>query len=108
MPELKYVTSDTFQADVLDETLPVLLDFTATWCGPCKMLAPVMEELAEEWEGKVQVYKIDVDQSQDLAMKYQVMSVPTVMIFADGEEKERLVGFRPKKRIIKKVEPFIE
>lgn len=108
MSDLKYVTVDTFQADVLDEALPVLLDFTATWCGPCKMLAPVMEELAEEWEGKVQVYKIDVDQSQDLAMKYQVMSVPTVMIFVDGEEKERLVGFRPKKKIIKKVEPFIE
>jgi len=108
MSELKYVTSDTFQADVLDESLPVLLDFTATWCGPCKMLAPVIEELAGEWEGKVQVYKIDVDQSQDLAMKYQVMSVPTVMLFVDGEEKERMVGFRPKKKIVKTVEPFLK
>ncbi len=75
-----------------------LVDFWATWCGPCKMLAPVIEELAAQYDGKVTVAKVDVDEEQDLAAKYGVMSIPTVVLFQGGQEVERLVGFLPKER----------
>ncbi len=77
---------------------PALVDFWATWCGPCKMLAPVMEELAAQYDGKVTVAKVDVDEEQDLAAQYGVMSIPTVVLFQDGREVERLVGYLPKER----------
>ncbi len=75
-----------------------LVDFWATWCGPCKMLAPVIEELAAQYDGKVTVAKVDVDEEQDLAARYGVMSIPTVVLFQNGQEAERLVGFLPKER----------
>ena len=105
MSELQYVGEDNFQGEVLEADQPVLVDFTAVWCGPCKMLDPVVRELADEWSGQVKVVKIDVDQNTSIAMQYQVLGVPTLMLFNRGEVKERLTGFQPKKKIIKKLTP---
>ena len=107
MSEIQYVTEDDFQSEVLEATLPVLVDFTAVWCGPCKMLEPVVIELAEEWVDKVKVVKLDVDHNASVAMQYQVMGVPTLMLFSQGEVKERLTGFKPKKQIVSKLSPHI-
>lgn len=104
MSTLQHIEEDNFQEEVLEATSPVLVDFTAVWCGPCKMLDPVITELAGEWEGRVKVFKLDVDNNQSIAMKYQVMSVPTLMLFKDGEIQERLTGYKPKKALIKKLE----
>ena len=105
MSELQYVTEETFQSEVLDAQQPVLVDFTAVWCGPCKMLEPVVIELAGEWAGKVKIVKLDVDDNANLAMQYQVMGVPTLMLFNQGEMQERLVGYKPKKQIVSKLSP---
>ena len=107
MSDMQYVTEETFQEEVLDASLPVLVDFTAVWCGPCKMLEPIVQELAEDWAGQVKVVKLDVDHNQELAMQYQVMGVPTLMLFKGGVIKERLTGYRSKKQILKKVQSFI-
>ena len=77
MAEMLYVSEDTFRSEVLDATQPVLVDFTAVWCGPCKMLDPIVKQLAEQWDGKVKVVKLDVDHNPNLAIQYQVMGVPT-------------------------------
>ena len=107
MSELQYVNEDDFQSEVLEATQPVLVDFTAVWCGPCKMLEPVVVELAGEWADKVKVVKLDVDTNASIAMQYQVMGVPTLMLFKKGEVKERLTGFKPKKQIVSKLSPHI-
>jgi len=104
MSVLKYIEDDSFQKEVLESTLPVLVDFTAVWCGPCKMLDPVVTELAETWQGRVKVVKLDVDNNQKIAMDYRVMGVPTLILFKDGEIQERLTGYKPKKKLIKKFE----
>ncbi len=92
---------ENFEEEVLKSEIPVLVDFYAEWCGPCKMMGPVIEEIAKELEGKVKVGKINVDENQDLAMKYNVMSIPTLIIFKNGEEVKQLVGFRDKNEILK-------
>ena len=107
MSELQYVNEDDFQSEVLDSAQPVLVDFTAVWCGPCKMLEPIVVELAADWADKVKVVKLDVDTNANIAMQYQVMGVPTLMLFNQGEVKERLTGFKPKKKIISKLSPHI-
>lgn len=84
-----------------------LVDFFATWCGPCKMLAPVLEEVAEELKSKVNIVKVDVDQDGDLAMQFQIMSVPTMLVFKDGELKKTLQGFMPKVPLIQALEAEI-
>ena len=94
------VSSSDFQAKVLEAEGPVLVDFFATWCGPCKMLAPTLDEVAAETAGKAAVYKLDIDQSPDIAQKYGVMSVPTLMVFENGQVKNQAVGVQPKQNIL--------
>jgi thioredoxin 1 len=100
------ITDANFESDVIKSDKPVLVDFFAEWCGPCKMAAPVIEELSEEYEDDVVVGKLDVDNNQESAMKFGVMSIPTVIMFKDGKEVERKVGFGGKQmyeEMIKKV-----
>jgi thioredoxin 1 len=91
-----------FQTEVLQASQPVLVDFTAVWCAPCKMLDPVVQQLAADWENQVRVVKLDIDDQPELAMEYQVMGVPTLMLFKGGAPVERVTGFQPKDRLVKK------
>ena len=91
------ITDASFEEVVLKSDKPVLVDFWATWCGPCRMLGPVIEELASEYEGRVVVGKVDVDNNQEFAAKYGVRNIPTVLVFKDGEVVGRQVGVAPKK-----------
>ena len=100
----KVINSNEFNSEVLNSSEVVLVDFSAEWCGPCKMLAPIIDELSKEMEGKSKVFKIDVDKSGDIAQKYNVMNVPTVMIFKNGEVVEKVVGFQPKEVLKSKLE----
>ena len=93
------VTSSDFKEKVLDNPLPVLVDFFATWCGPCRRVAPVVDLIAEERAGSVAVYKLDIDQSRDVAERYNVMSVPTLMVFQNGQVVSTAIGARPKSAI---------
>lgn len=107
MANIPEIDEATFESEVLTAPDPVLVDFSAVWCGPCKMLDPIVEELASEWAGKLKVVKIDVDHSPSIAMQYQVLGVPTLMLFVDGESRERITGFQPKNRIVSKLDPYI-
>jgi thioredoxin 1 len=102
MADIPKISEDNFKTDVLEAAVPVLVDFTAVWCGPCKMLEPVVKQLAEQWNGKVKVMKLDVDDHPQLAMEYQVMGVPTLVLFKHGQPVERVTGYQPKDRLEKK------
>ena len=94
------ITKSNFEEEVLKSEIPVLVDFYAEWCGPCKSLSPLIAEIAEEYEGKVKVCKDNIDADEDLADYYNVMSVPTLMLFKNGEQAGMMIGYRPKKDII--------
>lgn len=107
MAEMQYVTETDFQDEVLNSSLPVLVDFTAVWCQPCKMIAPIVEQLAAEWDGKVKVVKLDADQNPNIMVQYGVMGIPTLMLFKGGEIKERMTGFQPKDKLVAKITPHV-
>ena len=93
------ITKDNFEEVVLNSDIPVLVDFWASWCGPCRMLAPIIEEIAKEYDGKAKVGKVNVDEEEALAIKFGIASIPTVLIFRGGEVTDKLVGYRPKEDI---------
>jgi len=107
MSELKRFSDASFQADVLEASGPVLVDFTAVWCGPCKMIAPIVEQIASEYNGALTVGKLDIDDNVETTMQFGVMGVPTLMLFKDGQPVERLVGYMPKDRIVSKLTPHL-
>ena len=98
------VTDANFDQEVLQSDLPVLVDFWAPWCGPCKLMGPIIEELAKEFEGKVKVVKLNVDENPQTAQKYGIMSIPTLIIFKNGQIAEQLIGLRPKEEISQKLQ----
>ena len=102
------VTDSTFDEMVISADTPVLVDFWAEWCGPCKMIAPVLEELATELDGKLTIGKLDVDENQSTAMAYGVFSIPTLLLFKDGEPVERIVGFQPKPQLLGKIQGHLD
>ena len=95
------LSSENFEKEVLKSEKPVLVDFYADWCGPCNAMAPVIEELATELDGKAKVGKINVDENSDIAVEYNVMSIPTLIVFKNGKEEKRLVGVRDKEELLR-------
>ena len=97
------VTDGNFKSEVLKADKPVLVDFWAEWCGPCKMVAPVINNIAQEYGDQIKVAKLNVDDNQSTAARYGVQSIPTMILFEDGEEKEKIVGYNPKGKLVKKL-----
>lgn len=95
------LTLDSFEDEVENSTQPVLVDFWASWCGPCKMIAPIIDQLADEFDGKVKIAKVNVDENNELSARFQVSSIPTLMLFKDGEVVNKMVGARPKAELVK-------
>ncbi len=95
------ITNENFESEVIKSDVPVLVDFWATWCGPCRMLAPVLEDIAKEYEGKIKVGKVNVDEQMALAVKFHIESIPTLMLFKNGELVKKSLGYMEKEEIIK-------
>jgi thioredoxin 1 len=101
------ITDQNFQAEVLNSDKAVLVDFWAVWCGPCKMIAPVVEEIASEYNGKLKVGKVDVDNNPEVSMKFGIRSIPTLMVFKGGRVVEQIIGAVPKRNLLEKVLPHV-
>ncbi len=102
------ITTDNFEQEVIEADVPVLVDFWAEWCMPCKMVAPVLEEMSKEYEGKLKIGELDVDSQADLAARYNVVSIPTLMVFKNGEVVGQQIGAAPRDRLEKLVQPHMD
>jgi thioredoxin 1 len=100
-------TKENFKSEVLDSKVPVLVDFWATWCGPCKMIGPIVDELAAEYDGRAKVGKINTEEQTDLAGEYGVISIPTLILFKDGKPVDQVIGAVPKNAIVKKLDALL-
>jgi len=107
MAEIIKITDATFDSEVVSSETPVLVDFWAEWCGPCKMIAPVLEQLSQDMDGKIKICKLNVDENSETPGKFGVMSIPTLVIFKDGEEKERIIGYQTIDELKRKVEAYL-
>jgi thioredoxin 1 len=101
------ITDDTFETEVLQADKPVVVDFWATWCGPCRMIAPILEEIADEMSDKVKVTKLDVDSNNKTATKYSIMSIPSLLFFKNGEVVDQVVGAVPKSQLLQRLEKVL-
>lgn len=107
MAAVVHLTDQNFASEVLKSDIPVLVDFFATWCGPCKAMSPIIDELAGAYDGKVKICKLDVDQSQEASQKYSVQSIPTLLFFKGGENVDSLVGLQSKEKLEEKLNSLI-
>lgn len=107
MSEPIHITDETFEAEVIRSAVPVIVDFWAPWCVPCHRMAPILEEIAEEYAGQLKVAKVDIDQNTQMATQFGIRSIPTLILFKDGEAVERLVGSMPKARVLERIIPHL-
>ena len=105
--KIETLTDATFDEHVKASDVPVLVDFWAEWCGPCKMISPVLEEIAEEHAGKIQIAKLNLDDSLDVSRRYDVLSIPTLILFKDGEVAARLIGAKPKAQLLEEISSYL-
>ncbi len=105
---VKTLTESNFDEEVLHSDLPVLIDFWAVWCAPCSMVSPIVESIAQEYEGKVKVGKVNVDESSQLAVRYGIRAIPTLLLFKDGQVVEQVIGVQPKDAIINMLKKYIQ
>ncbi len=104
--KIETLTDATFDEHVKSSDVPVLVDFWAEWCGPCKMISPVLEEIAEEQEGKIRIVKLNIDDNLDVTRRFDVMSIPTLILFKDGEPQVRLIGAKPKGQLLEEISAY--
>jgi thioredoxin 1 len=99
MSKINEITSSVFKSEVLESNIPVVVDFWAPWCSPCRMVAPVLEEISQKMNGRIKFVKLNTDENQKTAMDYQIMAIPSLLIFKDGQEVDRVVGFVPQEQL---------